>query len=555
MALRLGNREQMQFLPPSIEQYVAEDAPVRVYDTFVDALDLAELGINVDPQKEGNPCYDPRSMLKLLIYGYSYGVRSSRKLEREIHYNLSFIWLMGGLKPDFKTIAEFRRKNKAALKMALRQCVRLCVKLDLIAGNILFVDGSKIRGNASIKNTWTEKKGRQIIEKADNRIEETLREAEALDAMEEGEPSLVTLPTQFEEPRRTKYKVEQILDELKQSGKKNLNTVDKECTTINSIQGTGAGYTAEVVVDDKYGLIVNADAVSVNNDLGQFSVQMEQAQEVLNKPPQVGVGDSGFGDTKDLSKVDKQGIQVIVPSQRIASEKKIGEFDKRNFGYNREGDYYLCPQGKVLRHSRLLRQDEAREYAIEDKKTCLECSRYGICTRSKTGRKVMRLLEEDLRERLEWEYALSENQAIYKRRKEKVELVFGHFKRNLGVRSFLLRGVAGARAEISLLSICFNIRRMISLLGQKGSIQSLREKLSQYVRSLTQDAFSFASNQTTRSRLKTTLPGIFSRLLSIRRRLKNSTASPFCNGGYSQNQSISAFSHVGPVNQSCSIEI
>ena len=144
MALRQGNREQMQLLPPSIEQYVAEDAPVRVYDIFVDALDLDQIGIAVDYTREGNPCYDPRSMLKLLIYGYSYGVRSSRKLEREAYYNLSFIWLMGGLKPDHKTIAEFRRNNLAAIHKAMTQCARLCIKLDLIAGNILFVDGSKI---------------------------------------------------------------------------------------------------------------------------------------------------------------------------------------------------------------------------------------------------------------------------------------------------------------------------------------------------------------------------------------------------------------------------
>ena len=95
MAIRQGRREQMALLPPSIEQYVAEDAPVRVYDAFVEALDLDDMGIQWDPAQEGNPCYDPRAMLKLLVYGYSYGVRSSRKLERETHYNLSFIWLMG----------------------------------------------------------------------------------------------------------------------------------------------------------------------------------------------------------------------------------------------------------------------------------------------------------------------------------------------------------------------------------------------------------------------------------------------------------------------------
>jgi len=100
MAYRFGERYQGSFLPPSIEEYVPADAPVRVYDALVEALDFQELGLELDPHKIGCPEYDPKAMLKLLVYGYSYGIRSSRKLEREVHYNLSFIWLMGGLKPD-----------------------------------------------------------------------------------------------------------------------------------------------------------------------------------------------------------------------------------------------------------------------------------------------------------------------------------------------------------------------------------------------------------------------------------------------------------------------
>ena len=117
-------------LPPTIEEYVGEKDPVRVYDAFVEALDMGELGIEVDENKVGNSAYEPKAMLKLLIYGYSYGWRSSRKLERALHHNVSFMWLTGGLKPDHKTIANFRRENKEALKKVLEQCVRLCTDLN-----------------------------------------------------------------------------------------------------------------------------------------------------------------------------------------------------------------------------------------------------------------------------------------------------------------------------------------------------------------------------------------------------------------------------------------
>ncbi|MBN2271983.1 MAG: transposase [Sedimentisphaerales bacterium] len=96
MAYRYGDRRQAMLFPQSIEEYVPQEAPVRAYDAFVEALDLDELGIQIDPHKVGCPQYEPKVMLKLLIYGYSYGIRSSRKLERETHYNLSFMWLVGG---------------------------------------------------------------------------------------------------------------------------------------------------------------------------------------------------------------------------------------------------------------------------------------------------------------------------------------------------------------------------------------------------------------------------------------------------------------------------
>lgn len=478
MALRQGNREQMQFLPPSIEQYLAADAPVRVYDIFVDALDFDELGIKVDLTREGNPSYDPRSMLKLLLYGYSYGIRSSRKLEREVHYNLSFIWLMGGMKPDHKTIAEFRRQNKTGIHQAMVQCARICLKLELIDGNILFTDGTKIRGNAALKNSWNPQKAKRVLAKADQRIEEILRQAETLDAEEEGAPSLVSVPDQLLEPNITKDKVERILNELRESGKANLNTTDKECSSFNGIHGAGAGYIAEVVVDDKHGLILSADAVSAGNDLGQLSGQIEQAQETLGRAPDVVVADAGFSDLADLKRLDERGIKLIVPNPQIANNKKIGEFDKRNFTYLAEKDRYICPEGHELKFVQVLKRSKSRLYTIERQSTCLNCIHYGKCTNSKSGRKLERCSEEELKIRLERAYALFENKLIYKRRQAKNELIFGHFKKNLGMSSFLLRGTAGARAETSMLAICFNVRRMITLLGQAELVRKLKGRLS-----------------------------------------------------------------------------
>jgi transposase len=181
MAYRYGNRDQLGLLPPSIEDYVGKEDPVRAYDAFVESVDFSELGIEIDEHQVGNSEYDRRAMLKLLVYGYSYGIKESRKLERATHHNLSFMWLMGGLKPDHKTIAEFRRQHKAALTKVLKQCVRMCIELDLIAGNVLFVDGTKIRANAARGQSHDKAYYEKHRVGLDRRVEKLLEESERIE--------------------------------------------------------------------------------------------------------------------------------------------------------------------------------------------------------------------------------------------------------------------------------------------------------------------------------------------------------------------------------------
>jgi len=476
MAYRHGDREQMELFPQSIEDYVGIDDPVRAYDAFVEALDFNELGIVLDEKQVGNPEYYPKSMVKLLTFGYSYGIRSSRKLERAVYHNIAFMWLMAGLRPDHKTIAEFRRKNKTALKNILRQCARLCVKLDLIAGNTLFTDGTKIRANASIKNTWTKEKCERYLESIDKHIESILSECEAIDDEEEGQESLIKMKSSLREKEALKSDIQEILKELKEQDRKAINTIDKECARINSLQGSHAGYNAQIAVDEKHGLIVNTDVVSENNDINQFANQINQANETLGKKCDTACADSGYSDTEELEKIDSQGIKVIVPSQRQASNKEPKPFDKEQFSYNPQLDEYTCPQGNKLIYKRMARHNKAKEYRVTETSLCKNCAHFGICTSSKHhGRRIFRLVNEETRQKLEAQYNDPESQAIYKLRKQKVELPFGHIKHNLKVDAFLLRGRDGVKLEMSLLATCFNISRIMTILGVKGFIQELRE--------------------------------------------------------------------------------
>ena len=464
MAYRYGDRKQRILFPQSIDEYISQNAPVRAYDVFVDALDFDQLGIKVEPHKVGCPQYDPKIMLKLLVYGYSYGVRSSRKLERETHYNLSFIWLTSGLKPDHKTIAEFRRNNKAALAKVLKQCARLCIDFGLIEGNTLFADGSKIRANASINSSWTKDRCFKRLEKIDNRIAEILSECEQVDQEECDNPSMVKMEKELADNETLKAKVMDILNKLNVEGKNSINATYPDCTKIHGRQGSHAGYNAQTVVDEKHGLIVSCDVVNENNDMNQFAEQVDKANETLGKKCQVACADSGYSDIDELEKIDRQKIKVIVPSTRQASGKEPGEFNVSNFKYDQTRDCFICPAGKVLKYRNTEVKKRRKVYRVK-RSVCRLCHHFGVCTTAKNGRKVTMLLKEDLRQKLERQYEQPDSQNVYKLRKQKVELPFGHMKHNLNLSGFLLRGLDGVKAEFSILSTCFNIARMISIIG------------------------------------------------------------------------------------------
>lgn len=473
MAYKYGNRYQMNLFPQSIENYVTKADPVRAYDAFVEALNFDELGIILDDNQVGNSEYDPKSMIKLLVYGYSYGHRGSRKLERATYHNVSFIWLMGGLNPDHKTIANFRKNNKKALKNILKQCARLCIKLGLIEGNTLFVDGSKIRANASIGNVWTQEKCERYLKNIDEHIDSILKECETIDDKEQYNGSLVKLKEGLKEKEILKSKVQDIMKELREKELKSINSTDSDCVKVKGRQGIHSGYNGQIVVDEKHGLIVHSDVVNDHNDRNQFAEQIEQANEILEHKCKTACADAGYADIDELKKIDDQNINVIVPSQEQLSETATKPFHKDRFQYNSQNDCYICPKGHQLNYNSFDKEKNCKIYKISKKSLCLSCEHYGICTISKNGRTIKRLFNEELKKRLEANYEKEQSQAIYKIRKEKAELPFGHIKRNLGVNAFLLRGLDGVKAEMSLFASCFDISRMISIIGVPALVAKL----------------------------------------------------------------------------------
>ncbi|MCK5907141.1 MAG: IS1182 family transposase [Flavobacteriales bacterium] len=462
MAYRYGDRKQITLLPDSVDQYILSDDPVRVYDTFIDCLDIEELGLKLNDNALGCSSYDPISMLKILVYAYSYGWRGSRKIERALHHNLSFIWLAGGLKPDFKTISNFRKNNLSVLKNVLVQSARLAMKLNLIHGNTLFTDGSKFRANAGNRETKSLEKWSRYEKHVSQRIDQLLEESKSIDKKEI--ESLVSIDKELKSELKLKAKITGLLKEFK--GEERVNGTDPECKIMKGRQGSHAGYNVQSTTDESHGLIVALEGTDSGNDLNALSKQVEIAEKNLEKECSTICADAGYSSIEDLVPLVGKGKTVVVPSQKQAQKvSKEESFSKDKFIYISDKDIYLCPEGKELCRASSKDVLKVIDYKIKNKEECKTCQHFGTCTSAKYGRTLRRSVHEEVREEIAKIYESDLGQEVYSKRKMRAELQFGHFKRNLGAGAFLLRGIKAINAELGILGACFNLSRMITLTG------------------------------------------------------------------------------------------
>jgi len=353
----------------------------------------------------------------------------------------------------------------------LRQVARVCLEIGLIEGNVLFVDGTGVGANASLVQSWTRARGERARAELEERITGLLAACAAADASEAGAGSLVRLEGELAQAQERQAKIEAVLGRLRAEGRPTVNTTDGDCVRMHS-RGGYAGYNGQIVVDDAHGLIVSAEVVAANNDSQQLRPQLEQAQETLGQAPAVVCSDAGYVDYEEVSRIDRRQTEVIQPSAQQAGGREPEPFDKRRFAYDAAADVYRYPMGQALRYRGTEKQRNTRSYMAGV--VCRACPHFGRCTTNwRQGRKIKRYAQERVREELERRYAEPDAQAIYARRKERVEHPFGHLKQNLGMRRFLLRGLTGVRAEWGVLTAVFNIRRMISLMGVPGLLGRL----------------------------------------------------------------------------------
>ena len=270
------DRGQTSLLPPAIDDYVDEENPVRFLDAFVDSLDLKALGFGrVEPKETGRPSYHPADLLKLYLYGYLNRVRSSRRLEAETHRNLEVIWLLRGLRPDHKTIANFRKDNVKAFKAVFRQFVVLCRNLDLFGKELIAVDGTRLKAVNNPEKSFTREKLQVLIRSADERLAEYLERLDRCDSAEGDDPLTAARAKGLAEKiaalkaRRDRY--DELLSDLERTGQNQVSLTDPDSRTMAASPKVGVGYNAQVAVDTKHKLIVEHEVTNSGSDLGQLA--------------------------------------------------------------------------------------------------------------------------------------------------------------------------------------------------------------------------------------------------------------------------------------------
>ena len=458
-------RDQLLLLPEAVDDYVGSDNPVRFIDAFVEGLDLTAAGfLRVEAKAMGRPGYAPGDLLKLYIYGYLNRVRSSRRLETECHRNIEVLWLLRTLKPDFKTIADFRRDNRAAFRAVFRQFVLLCRRLNLYGRELLAVDGTRIKAVNNKDRNFTRSSLREFIRRADEWLEDYLKrldEGDVEDGATGGGARTKNLAEKIAALNEKRGRYQAMLAQLDRTGEDQISLTDPDSRAMAAHTKVGVGYNVQVAVDAKNKLIVEQAVTNQVLDMGLLTETSEPAREILGVETIDVVADRGYFKIEDIEACERAGCVPHVAKPQRGSSVREGLFRKDEFRYDAGLDAYVCPAGKLLTPIRRGRMRDLERTDYGNPKACRACQLRPRCTNN--ARSVFRLENEDVLDRMA--ERLKVRPAILDRRREVVEHPFGSIKQWMYQGAFLMRGLANVRAEFSLTALAYNLRRALNILG------------------------------------------------------------------------------------------
>ena len=468
-------RDQLIMFPQSLDEYISDDNPVRFVDAYVDGLDLQALGFkHAVPEETGRPPYHPGTQLRLYIYGYLNRIRSSRRLEKEAKRNVELMWLLGKLAPDFKTIADFRRDNREAIRKVCREFTLYCRELDLYGGELVAIDGSKFKAVNSRDRNFTAHKLEDRTQRVDEKIERYLKELDANDSQESDsyKPTAEELREKIETLRKRKQGYEELQERLEEGGETQISLTDPDARSMTKgrTRGTEVAYNVQISVDNKHNLIVDHEVTNEVTDRAQLSTMAIRAKEVLGVDELDAVADKGYYSGREVKTCLEEGITPYISKPDSSPNKPLGLYSKQDFRYESENDCYWCPAGETLTF-RFQTTESGRDLRYYATRACKDCDLKSKCTQNKRGRRITRWVDEALLEEME-RRVLSDAEKV-KKRKRIVEHPFGTMKYSMNQGYFLMRRLPNVRCEMSLTVLAYNIKRVINILGVPKMVRAL----------------------------------------------------------------------------------
>jgi transposase len=467
-------RSQILLLPEAVDDYVGVDNPVRFLDAFVDELDLSAAGFaRVAAKATGRPGYSPADLLKLYIYGYLNRVRSSRRLEMESHRNIEVIWLLRSLKPDFKTIADFRRDNRAAFRSVFREFALLCRRLDLFGRELLAVDGTRIKAVNNKDRNFTRNSLQDFIRAADERLDDYLGRLDEGDVEEGGTGGgarTKNLAEKIEALRQKRGRYGAMLANLERTGENQISLTDRDSRAMAAYTKVGVGYNIQIAVDAKNKMIVEQAVTNQVVDMGLLTQTAEPARAILDVENIDVVADRGYFKIEDIEACEKAGLTPYVPKPQRGSPVRKGFFRKDEFRYDPDQDVYICPAGETLSPNHEGKSRDLKKIDYSNPAACPACPLRSRCTTNL--RRVSRLENEAVLDRMAGR--LKARPEILDRRREIVEHPFGSIKQWMNQGALLMKGLDNVRAEFSLTALVYNLRRALNILGVEAMMAAVR---------------------------------------------------------------------------------
>ena len=516
MAYKIGaDRTQIHLFPINIDESIAQDNVVRVIDAFVNWLDLADLGFkHATDNLKGTSMYPPSMLLKLYLYGYLNRIRSSRRLELECERNIELHWLLNRLTPQYHTIADFRKDNPEALKGVFKEFTQFCIAMTLIEGETVGFDGTKIHAQNNQKNNFNAARLEKLLTRIDAKThdyEQYLKDLEEQDAKDTSKPTAPIAVIKSKEDiekallilkeRRTKYQnFQKQLQELTQNGGTTedlqISTVDPDARSMVFRQGrTEVGYNVQAASDAKHKLITHFEVTNVgdSNALSSLAIATKEILHLEQEQTFNALADAGYHTGSELQKCTENNINTYVCPVDVASAQskiKTNETDntakitKEQFIYDHQTDTYTCPNNEKLtsngtwyEHKATSKYKKTRKYKqyTLPSKTCQSCPFAARCQGTRHNQWHGRIVE-----RTEFDDAVEANRKrliekpkSYQQRKEIIEHPFGTIKRHWGFNYTLVRTKKKVGGEFALIFLCYNLKRVINILGVSGLKKAL----------------------------------------------------------------------------------